>query len=185
MGVGIVEDFRRCVTSDLKAAGNPLYLIGETRTEMGGSEYFRVFGGLSGTAPDVEVDALRGGVDGVLAAIAGSHVAACHDLSHGGLAVAAAEMGLGGDVGATIDLAALDPLRFDVLLFSESNARWLVEVRKGHEQAFESLFRVPAAKVGHVGGATLHIRRGRESLESPIGEIRDVWSSALPRMVVG
>ena len=185
MGVGIVDDFRTCVTSDLKSPGNALYLIGETRQEMGGSEYFRAFGGSSGVAPDVDVAALRGGVDGLLAAIRAGDVAACHDLSDGGLAVAAAEMCLGGDVGASLEIAHLDPLRFDVVLFSETNARWLVEVRKGREEAFAGRFAIAVRRVGAVGGGTLHLRRGRASLEVPVGEMRDVWSRALPRQVVG
>jgi len=184
MGVGIVEDFRRCVTSDLKGNGNSLYLIGETRKEMGGSEYFRVVGGSSAVAPDVDVDALQGGIDGILAAIHAGDVTACHDLSQGGLAVAAAEMALGGDVGADLDLQHLDPLRLDFLLFSETNARWLVEVRRDREEAFAARFQIPAARVGVVGGGTLHVRRGRESLEIPVGELRDVWANALAREVV-
>lgn len=185
MGVGIVEDFRTCVTSDFKAKGNPIYLVGETRQEMGGSEYFRTVGGSSAVAPDVDVKALRGGVDVLLAAIQAGHVAACHDLSHGGLAVAAAEMCLGGDVGAELGLGPLDPLRLDFLLFSETNARWLVEVKHGHEDAFANSFPVPVARLGTVGDGTLHIRRGRESLEIPVGEVRDVWASALGRLAVG
>ncbi len=184
MGVGIVEDFRTCVTSDLKAKGNPVYLVGETRQELGGSEYFRAFGGSSGVAPDVDVDALRGGIDGVLAAIREGNVAACHDLSHGGFAVAAAEMCLGGDLGLELDLGGLDPLRLDFLLFSETNARWLVEVKHGHEDRFAKRFQIPAAKLGTVTDGTLHIRRGRESLEVPVGEMRDVWAHALAREVV-
>ena len=185
MGVGIVEDFRTCVTSDFKSAGNPVYLIGETRQEMGGSEYFRVIGGTSAVAPDVVVEHLRGGIDGLLAAMRAGEVAACHDLSQGGLAAAAAEMCLGGDVGATIDLGHLDPIRLDFLLFSETNARWLVEVKTGREGSFAHRFSIPAKKVGTVGGGTLHIARGRESLEVPVGEMRDVWTNALSRMVLG
>ncbi|HYS70809.1 MAG TPA: AIR synthase-related protein, partial [Thermoplasmata archaeon] len=185
MGVGIVEDFRTCVTSDLKTVGNPIYLIGETRQELGGSEYLRAVGGSSAVAPDVVVEQLRGGVDGILGAIQAGDVAACHDLSQGGLAVAVAEMCLGGDVGASLDVGHLDPLRFDFLLFSETNARWIVEVKKSREDAFANRFRVAASRIGTVGGGTLHIRRGRESLEVPVGEMRDVWSHALPRMVLG
>ena len=122
---------------------------------------------------------------GVLAAIREGHVTACHDLSQGGLAVAAAEMCLGGDVGATLDLSHLDPLRLDFLLFSETNARWLVEVKRGREDAFAKLFAGPAQRLGTVGGATLHIVRGRESLEVPVAEMRNVWTHALPRLVVG
>ncbi|MBI4415538.1 MAG: phosphoribosylformylglycinamidine synthase subunit PurL [Euryarchaeota archaeon] len=185
MGVGIVEDFRTCVTSDFKSSGNPIYLVGETHQEMGGSEYFRVVGGSSGVAPNVDVAALKGGMDGVLAAIRAGDIAACHDLSQGGLAVAVAEMCLGGDVGASLDLSSLDPLRLDFLLFSETNARWLLEIHNGHEDAFESNFPAPVARVGTVGGRTFRIRRGRERSEVGVDEMRDAWSSALPRLVVG
>ncbi len=184
MGVGIVEDLRKCVTSDLKSSGDSIFLVGDTRQEMGGSEYLRAAGGTSGVVPDVDVDALRNGVTGILAAIDVGCVAACHDLSQGGLAVAAAEMCLGGDVGAMLDLGSLDPLRFDVLLFSESNARWLVEVRKGHEDLFRSLVHAPLHRLGHVEGASLALQRGRESAEVPVGELRDVWANALAREVV-
>jgi len=185
MGVGIVEDFRTCATSDLKAAGNPLYVVGDTRQEMGGSEYFRLAGGSSATVPDADVVALRGGIEGVLAAIRAGHAAACHDLSQGGLVVTAAEMCLGGDLGATLDLGHLDPLRLDLLLFSETNARWLVEVRHGREEAFANLFHVPIHRIGTTGGGTLHIRRGRDSVEVPVGEMREAWTHAIPRLVVG
>jgi phosphoribosylformylglycinamidine synthase len=184
MGVGIVEDFRRCVTSDLKGKGDAIFLIGETRQEMGGSEYFRVARGTSGVAPDVDVGALRGGMDGLLAGIDAGDVAACHDLSQGGLAVAVAEMCLGGDLGADLDLGPTDPLRLDFLLFSETNARWLVEVKRGREDAFAGRFPVPASRIGHVTDDTLRIHRGRESLEVPVGELRDVWANALAREVV-
>ena len=101
------------------------------------------------------------------------------------MAVTAAEMCLGGDLGATLDLHQLDPIRLDFLLFSETNARWLVEVKKDREAAFAQRFTVPGTKIGVVGGGTLRVHRGREALEVPVGEMREVWANALPRMVVG
>ena len=101
-----------------------------------------------------------------------------------GLAVTAAEMCLGGDEGMTLDLSALAALRFDDLLFSESNARWLVEVKRGQEDAFRGLFRVPVRRVGIVEGGSLAIRRGRDRFEVPVGEMRDMWANALAREIV-
>src|SRR2546426_1133973 len=99
LGVGIVEDLRQCVTSDFKRTGDPVVLVGSTQAELGGSEYLRL---REGTAPAPTVDplGLRASTEHLLRAIHGGTVAAAHDLSHGGLAVAASEMCLGGDIGA-------------------------------------------------------------------------------------
>jgi phosphoribosylformylglycinamidine synthase len=105
-------------------------------------------------------------------------------MSHGGLAVAAAEMALGGDVGVRIRLPPAD-LRFDIAAFSESNGRWLVEVRKGQEEAFESAMAgVPVADIGRVGGTDLSISRGGEAVVSRLPAIRKVWTEAIPKLVV-
>src|SRR5881409_1798223 len=70
LGVGIVDDIRTCVTSDLKKEGNPLYLLGSTRADLGGSEYYRVRGVNGGTPPDVDFPASKAAIDGLLRAIA-------------------------------------------------------------------------------------------------------------------
>ena len=121
---------------------------------------------------------------GLLRAMAGGSVAACHDLSHGGLTVAASEMALGGDVGARLRLPPTD-LRFDVALFSESNGRWLVETRKGREHEFLKVMAgVPVAEIGRVGGTELAITRGREGVRAAVAAMRKAWSEAIPDLVV-
>ena len=185
LGVGIVDDLRRCVTSDLKREGDPLFLIGRTANEFGGSEYFRIRKRTGGTVPATDALGLRVSMDHLLRAMEERTVAACHDLSHGGLAVAAAEMCLGGDIGASLDTDAMDPARWDVQLFSESNGRWLVEVAKGKEAAFEHLLEgVPATFVGRVGGRSLRIEGGRKRLTLPVAAMRKAWTEAIPRQVV-
>ncbi len=185
LGVGIVEDLRRCVTSDLKRAGDPLFLIGRTDRELGGSEYLRLRGKEGGVVPASDPNGLRVAMDRLLGAMAAKTVAACHDLSHGGLAVAAAEMALGGDVGAEVDTSAMDPMRWDEQLFSESNGRWLVEVTKGREDAFQHLMEgVPLTYVGRVGGASLRLRGIRKSATVPLAAMRKAWTEAIPKQVV-
>jgi phosphoribosylformylglycinamidine synthase len=185
LGVGIVEDLRRCVTSDLKRAGDAVFLIGRTENELGGSEYFRLRGRSGGTVPASDPHGLRASLDHLHTAITSRTVAACHDLSHGGLAVAAAEMALGGDVGLALDTAVLDPSRWDVQLFSESNGRWLVEVAAGKEDAFQHhLEGVPVAYLGRVGGTGLRIKDGRKSVSLPLAAMRKAWGEAIPKQVV-
>jgi phosphoribosylformylglycinamidine synthase len=122
LGVGIVEDVRRCVTTDLKREGNALYLVGETRRELGGSALYRRFGGRGGEVPAVSPERLRRSMDEMLSAMGEGLIASCHDVSDGGLAIAVAEMCLGGDLGAAVEVGA------EWEAFSESNTRWVVEV---------------------------------------------------------
>lgn len=185
LGVGIVEDLRRCVTSDLKREGDPLFLVGRTANEFGGSEYFRLRRRSGGVVPASDALGLRAAMDHLLAAMKARTVAACHDLSHGGLSVAAAEMALGGDLGVDLDTDAMDPARWDVQLFSESNGRWLVEVARGKEDAFEHAMEgVPVTFVGRTGGRSLRMRGGPRRLSVPLATARKTWDEAIPRQVV-
>jgi phosphoribosylformylglycinamidine synthase II len=164
LGCGIVRDIRKCVTSELKGEGNGLFIIGRTAPEMGASSYYRIMRGRSSRIPDVDIDALRAGIDIVTRGIDRGVIVACHDISDGGLATALAEMCIGGDVGADIDLSGMGRLRSDVKLFSEGNGRWLIEVKKGKDRQLPRDRRTKAARVGAVGGDGLRIRSGRRVL---------------------
>ncbi|MDI7277484.1 MAG: AIR synthase-related protein, partial [Anaerolineae bacterium] len=110
-------------------------------------------------------------------------VRACHDLSEGGLAVAAAEMALAGEAGLHIDLRCV-PRDGGVdqdlaILFAESNARYLVEVRPEDEPAFvEALAGLPCARVGQVE-CIPHLvvtgLDGREAINLPVRSLRRAW----------
>src|SRR5207247_2869983 len=106
-------------------------------------------------------------------------------LSHGGLAVGAAEMCLGGDLGADLKTTAMDPMRWDVQRVSESNGRWLVEVAKDRYEAFTHLMEgIPTTYLGTTGGRSLHLGRGRQWTSVAIPVMRKPWSEALPNQVV-
>lgn len=185
MGVGMVDDLRRCVTSDFKKPGNPIVLVGTTRPEFGGSEYERLRGFAGGRPPSVDPSGLRASIDAMLHAIRAETIAACHDLSHGGLAVAAAEMCLGGDLGAEIDTRPMDPARLDVQLFSESNGRWLVEVvRDRYDEFVHRLEGIPTVRIGETGGRSLHLSQGRQWTSVAIPVMRKTWGEAIPKQVV-
>jgi phosphoribosylformylglycinamidine synthase II len=180
LGVGIVEDFRKCITTDLKIEGDMLYIIGETQPELGGSEYYRLMGASSPEVPDINTTLLKASADGLLAAIGDGCLAACHDLSGGGLVVAAAEMCMGGDVGARLDLKGMDSMRLDFQLFSESNGRWLVEVRREKEERFLGhLQGVSVTHIGSVGGTELSIVGEKKRFKIPVNEMREAWTAPL------
>lgn len=185
LGVGLVDDLRLCVTSDFKREGDAVVLVGRTANELGGSEYFRLRKKAGGTVPSVDPHGLRASMDHLLRAMKARTVAACHDLSDGGLAVAAAEMCLGGDTGADVDTSAMDPARWDAQLFSQSNGRWLVEVARGQEAAFAHVMEgIPTTFLGRVGGKSLHLRCGRKGAALALPAMRRAWSEAIPKQVV-
>ena len=184
LGVGIVEDLRQCVTSDFKRAGDPVVLVGSTQADLGGSEYLRLRGGTA-PVPSVDPMGLRASMDHLLRAIREGTVAAAHDLSHGGLAIAAAEMCLGGDVGADLKTTAMDPMRWDIQLFSESNGRWLIEVAGHRYDEFTHLMEgIPATYLGTTGERSLHLGRGRQWTSLAIPVMRKAWGEAIPNQVV-
>src|SRR5262249_53357141 len=100
--LGRVNDVRRCVTMDLKEAGNHLYIVGVTRAELGGTHYHLVHGMGGGEPPRVDPEVAPRIFRALHGAMARGLVRACHDLSEGGLAVAAAEMAFAGGIGADL-----------------------------------------------------------------------------------
>jgi len=151
--LGRVPDLRRCVTMDLKEAGNRLYLVGNTKDELGGSHWHQVTGQSGGRVPQVDLELAPKLFAAVHAAITRGLVRSCHDLSEGGLAVALAEMafagGLGVDCTGLGHMPGAEGLPDTTRLFSESPSRFLVEVKPEHAEAFESCF--PNLPLGHMG----------------------------------
>ncbi|MBK8139062.1 MAG: phosphoribosylformylglycinamidine synthase subunit PurL [Chloroflexi bacterium] len=160
--LGMVPDATRTVTSDFKQAGNLVYVVGATRDELGGSAYFEAEAIGGGTVPQPVRNA-PAAYRALHQAIRAGYVTAAHDPSEGGLAVALAEMCIGGQVGADINLSAVyapAPLSDDTLAFSESQGRMVVEVTADNGSAFETLLTgagIDFAAVGEVGGNSLRL----------------------------
>ena len=155
--IGQTADVARCVTMDLKEPGNLLYQVGATHDEMGGSHFALVESLSGGRPPQVDATLARRTFAALHSTIDAGLVRACHDLSEGGLAAAAAEMAFAGGCGARLELdqAPCDAELADraaVLLFSESNTRFLCEVRPADASAFETRLGsdVPWARIGEV-----------------------------------
>ncbi len=128
-GVGLLEDWRAHMSAGLKVPGDTLLLIGATRGWLGASAYLRdVVGREEGAPPPVDLGAERRNGELVLALIAARWVSACHDLSDGGLAIAAAEMALAGNTGCGLE-SAPQGLTAEAWLFGEDQARYLIATR--------------------------------------------------------
>ena len=139
--LGVIDNVTRTQTSDFKKAGDVLYVLGGTRREMAGSEIAQELKLACNTVPTVEVATALPRYRALHRCIYDRAVTACHDLSDGGLAVAVAEMCIGGRLGAELDLEqvpALECMNTTELLYSESASRLLVSVRADMASFFEA-----------------------------------------------
>jgi phosphoribosylformylglycinamidine synthase len=181
--LGHVPDVRQCVTMDLKEAGNDLYLVGVTRDELGGSHYHLVTAQNGGEVPRVDLALAPRLFAAVHTAITQGLVRSCHDLSEGGLAVAAAEMAFAGGVGLDIgdlgSIAGADQVR----LFSESPTRFLIEARPEHRESLRRCFAgLPCVRVGAtVAEPRLRVAgsNGEWLIWVKLSELKEAWQKPL------
>ena len=180
--VGLIEHTKYVTPSHFQNNGDLIFLIGETFPEFGGSELQKVIAGkYSGKAPaiDLQVEAKR--QSSLSTAIREGHVQSAHDLSEGGLAVGLAEslfngQGLGAQVNVTGDAT--------VVLFSESQSRFLVTVKAENKEQFEKLC-TDASQIGSVtndGKLTVSVN-GESVIEDTVDELHKLWSEAIPVLV--
>jgi phosphoribosylformylglycinamidine synthase len=185
--IGIIPDVRRAVTADLKAPGNSVYLVGQTLPEVGGSTYYKLLGLLGKTVPKVNAKRAKKTVDSMVKAIDSGCVKACHDASEGGLAVALAEMtfasGLGVDLWLRKAPRSRSLTRDDMILFSESNSRFIVEVDRGRTEEFEHFMKGNICElVGRVKSErsfTIYDVDDRKLVDADLAKLRKAWKTPL------
>jgi len=183
--VGVIPDVRKTVSMDVKQAGNLIYIVGQTYPELGGSEYYRMKGFLGKAVPKVRVSQARKTMKSIVKAIDLDIVEACHDLSDGGLAVAISEMAFTGDYGIDLYLKdvsrAKSMLRNDFILFSESNSRFLVEVKEKRRRDFEaSIEDVAFSVVGRLKREKRLLVHGIDDktiVDVSLAELRNAWKN--------
>ncbi len=178
--VGLVEDLAHVTTQEAKQAGDVVYMIGETKTEFGGSELQKWLndGKVFGLAPSIDLDVENAHQQTLLAAIKAGVVQSAHDVAEGGVAVALAETVFGTSFGLEVELDGSAV----TALFAESQSRFVVTVQQQDVAQFEQL--VPAAhKVGIVTpNADLVVKgtNGTTYVEGAVAQFHDAWKGAIP-----
>ena len=183
--VGIIETYNWIRTMDLKEPGNLIGIVGVTKGDMGGSEYYYwIHKIVGGEPPKADPYLEKSSMNFVLEGIKRGYIVSAHDISHGGFATAICEMAVKGNKGVIIDLEKIPHekgLRLDEILFSESYARFLVEIRRDSVKDLIKLAREKSAIFGLIGRVTseknvvmhygekkivLNLRDARDSLEN-------------------
>ncbi|MFN5466486.1 MAG: phosphoribosylformylglycinamidine synthase subunit PurL [Pirellulaceae bacterium] len=179
--IGQIDSVDRCVTMDLKRAGNRIYLVGTTREEFGGSHYALVHQRQGGKVPRVDASMALRLYQQLHQSITSGLLRSCHDLSEGGLAVAASEMAFSGGLGVELEIDGLCQQQFVhplAALFSESNSRLLCEVPVAHVEAFERQMKeIPHVALGFVTEDPMVkiAHRGAPLIALTCQQLRQAW----------
>jgi len=181
--ISIVDDINKCVTMDAKRASNLLFIVGETKNELGGSHYYKINGHLGANVPRLDLETAPKIAGKISAAIAQGLLVSCHDCSEGGLAVAMAEMAFAGGLGIEADLRGLpkskDCVRTDAQLFSESNSRYIVEIEPENYNAFaKMMLNLPFGRIGKVTEdkkLIIKTENGKTIIDSDIDSLKQAW----------
>ncbi len=149
-----IDDVSLAVSIDAKKAGDDVYIVGVTKSELGGSEYFSMLGGTGESVPKVDAKAALKTYKAVYKITSKSLANSIVSPALGGLAVAFAKMAMGGRLGLEIDLDALPvegKLSLEEMLFSESNSRFVISCSPESSAKLEKALKgIPFAKAGKV-----------------------------------
>ena len=186
--VGLIEDVSLHVTQWFKSEGDVIVLLGETKEELGGSEYLKIIHKLDkGRPPHIDLNFEAKLQEACLNAIRGGIIKSAHDLSEGGLAVALAECCISFHekvVGAEIILPA-HKMRMDALLFGESQSRIIVSIAKEDTAKLMSIadkHSIPAVVIGKVGGNRLKVNG---VIDLSVKELKEAWKDVLEKLLKG
>ena len=140
--IGKMEDVSKAVTLDVKQPGDLVYVLGQTKKELGGSEYYAMLGYIGNAVP--RVDALEAVelYEALSVAIDREVCHSVHTPALGGLGIGFAKMAIGGRLGVKIDLAPIkcsQKMEVRELLFSESNSRFIVTVPEASHTEFQQV----------------------------------------------
>jgi phosphoribosylformylglycinamidine synthase II len=185
--VSIIPDLTRVVNLDFKNPGDLVYLVGATRPELGGSEFYEMLGYVGLSVPQVRPDEFLSCYRTMSRAISDQVLASCHGLYRGGLGVHLALCSLAGGLGVEVDLGDLLPdLPTHAALYSESAGRFLVTVAPAQRQQFEEIFQgQPYQLLGEVRpGRTFTLKRqGHTLLTIPLEELKEAWTSPFGKLM--
>jgi phosphoribosylformylglycinamidine synthase len=186
----VIEDIARCVTMDAKFPGDLVYVLGETKNELGGSECYQMMGSIGLNVPQVNAKEVWPGYVALNRAIQEGLVSSCHAVSRGGLAVHLAMVAMAGELGMEINLTSIpraSGLTVSQTLYSESCGRFIITVPPGKKEMFEELF--AGIKMAHMGIVSESPRfcvrdgRGEAIIEEDISTLKNSWKKLFGELI--
>jgi phosphoribosylformylglycinamidine synthase len=187
-GFAPVKNIYKTISAGLKKEGNILFIIGETKKELGGSTYYAKYKKLGNSVPKHNPKKALKIFKKIHRAIKNGYIISAHDCSEGGLAVAIAEMCFAG-LGAEIDLSKVPTTginkRADYILFSESNSRFVVEVKKDKVKQFIKLMH--GTIFGKIGIVIKEkklkvLHNGESIIDIKTDELKNAWKQPMEQI---
>ncbi|NPA97229.1 MAG: phosphoribosylformylglycinamidine synthase subunit PurL [Crenarchaeota archaeon] len=190
VGVGRIDNVERALPACFSQPRNLIAIVGVTYPELGGSEYlYAVHGIEAGEVPRPRPASELRAASLVLDLASRGAIASAHDIGSGGLATAILEACVCSGLGASVDLDMVPSRgieRLDQLLFSETQARYIIEVPREALPTLERLARERGARVAVIGevrdSGEVELRSGGKRIASiGLEEAREAYESSLPR----
>lgn len=186
----VIREITKCVSMDAKFPGDLVYILGETRNELGGSEFYQMMHHVGLNVPEVDAKALWPQYLALHRAISEDLISSCHAVSRGGLAVHLALVAMAGELGMEIDLplipgsAGLTPGQ---TLYSESCGRFVITVAPGKRERFEEILAdMNMERVGAVTKSPFLIIRsdnGEPIIKEEIFGLKDSWKRPFGELI--
>ncbi len=182
--IGKIDNIENAISTDFKNPGDSIYIIGFTRAELGGSEYYRLFGGIGDNNPKVREKETIPIYRAFSKSAEENLFASAHDISDGGLAISLCESSFGRGYGVDIELSSIprDSENEDEILFSESAGRFVVSVKPENEKKVEEIFKnLKIAKIGRVRGDKRMIirRNGNIIVNEDLEILENLWKGKI------
>lgn len=180
---GKIEDIRKCVTMDVKKPGDLVYILGITKDESGGSEYYEIRREVGLNVPKVDVKVAVKLYNALTQAIEKDLVNSCHGVYKGGLAVALAQISFAGGLGIGINLDKVPTENLneiDKILYSESASRFLVTVSPENKESFEGIMKDNCFKeIGKVKDDEEFVifAKGKPEIQENIHKLKESWKA--------
>jgi len=186
--ISVMEDVNKAVSMYAKSAGNLIYVVGNTREELGASHYYDLYKAVGNQVPKVYPKEASKSFTALSKAAEKGLVKSMHDCSDGGLAVALAEMAFSGGLGMEVFLIeaphiAPSGISNEAILFSESNSRFVVEIERAKQKDF--LKQLKGCSFGLVGCLTdksdfrVYGLDGKVCIDADIRRLKETWRSPL------
>ncbi|MEK1299041.1 phosphoribosylformylglycinamidine synthase subunit PurL [Limosilactobacillus fermentum] len=175
--VGLIKDLKNLVKMAAQAAGDQVYLLGQTGDDYAGSELQKMLtGDIAGTVADFDLNHVHAMMQTLLSLMEDGKVASAHDLTEGGLGVALAETLFKTDLGMNLKLDLTKNQ-----LFSETAGRFVVTVKKEDAAAFEAALGDDATLIGEVTNSHwLQVRLADGNLNKNVADLEQLWKEAIP-----
>jgi len=185
--ISVMDDVNKAVSMYAKGAGNLIYVVGKTCDELGGSHYYDLYKAVGNNVPKVYHEEAKKTFTALNRATEKGLIRAMHDCSDGGLVVALAEVAFSGGLGMEIFLsevvAQANAKCNEVLLFSESNSRFVVEVEKSKQKEFEKLLKGTSFGLAGCLSAKNNFKiyglDGKICVDTDINKLKECWKRPL------